>query len=130
MTTPVEQKRKLVTSIPGPKSSEIIARRAAAVSAALGMAMPAVIERAAGGILVDIDGNLFAILQAVEERRGRQQRDVTEFTAMLGIVAEDLGIHQVGRQIVVARVTTDGMLQFLALGVEVDRRHKVPGPAG
>lgn len=57
MTTPVEQKRKLVTSIPGPKSSEIIARRAAAVSAALGMAMPAVIERAAGGILVDIDGN-------------------------------------------------------------------------
>ena len=57
LITGVEQKRKVVTSIPGPKSEQIIARRAAAVSASLGMSMPAVIERAAGGILVDVDGN-------------------------------------------------------------------------
>ena len=57
LTTGVEQKRKVVTAIPGPKSEQIIARRAAAVSASLGMAMPAVIERAGGGILVDVDGN-------------------------------------------------------------------------
>jgi len=57
LTTGVEQKRKVVTAIPGPKSEQIIARRAAAVSASLGMSMPAVIERAGGGILVDVDGN-------------------------------------------------------------------------
>ena len=57
LTTGVEQKRKVVTAIPGPKSEQIIARRAAAVSASLGMSMPAVIERASGGILVDVDGN-------------------------------------------------------------------------
>jgi 4-aminobutyrate aminotransferase/(S)-3-amino-2-methylpropionate transaminase len=57
LTTGVEQKRKVVTAIPGPKSEQSIARRAAAVSASLGMSMPAVIERAGGGILVDVDGN-------------------------------------------------------------------------
>ncbi len=57
LITGVEQKRKVVTAIPGPKSEQIIARRAAAVSASLGMSMPAVIERASGGILVDVDGN-------------------------------------------------------------------------
>ncbi len=55
--TGVEQSRKVVTAIPGPKSAEIIRRRNDAVSASLGMALPAVIERAGGGILVDVDGN-------------------------------------------------------------------------
>ncbi len=55
--TSVEQSRKVVTAIPGPKSAEIIKRRNDAVSASLGMALPAVIERAGGGILVDVDGN-------------------------------------------------------------------------
>jgi len=55
--TGVEQSRKVVTAIPGPKSAEIIKRRSEAVSASLGMALPAVIERAGGGILVDVDGN-------------------------------------------------------------------------
>ena len=47
----------LFRSIPGPKSQEIIKRRSEAVSASLGMALPAVITNAGGGILVDIDGN-------------------------------------------------------------------------
>jgi 4-aminobutyrate aminotransferase/(S)-3-amino-2-methylpropionate transaminase len=36
----IEQVRKLLTSIPGPKSQELIKRRAEAVSASLGMAIP------------------------------------------------------------------------------------------
>lgn len=56
MTT-VPQVRKLVTAIPGPKSEEILKRRSEAVSSALGMAIPIVVERAGGGIIVDVDGN-------------------------------------------------------------------------
>jgi 4-aminobutyrate aminotransferase/(S)-3-amino-2-methylpropionate transaminase len=56
MTT-VPQVRKLITTIPGPKSEEILKRRSAAVSSALGMAIPIVVERAGGGIIVDVDGN-------------------------------------------------------------------------
>ncbi|NBV95418.1 MAG: aminotransferase class III-fold pyridoxal phosphate-dependent enzyme [Actinobacteria bacterium] len=53
----VEQKRKVVTAIPGPKSAELIKRRADVVSASLGMAFPVFIERSQGGIIVDVDGN-------------------------------------------------------------------------
>jgi 4-aminobutyrate aminotransferase/(S)-3-amino-2-methylpropionate transaminase len=53
----VDQQRRLVTSIPGPRSQELHARKAAAVSAGIGVGLPAYIERAAGGILVDVDGN-------------------------------------------------------------------------
>ena len=56
MTT-VPQVRKLLTAIPGPKSEEILKRRSAAVSSGLGMAIPIVVERAGGGIIVDVDGN-------------------------------------------------------------------------
>ena len=51
------QERKLVTSIPGPKSQELIKRRSEAVSAALGMAIPVVVEKAGGGVIIDVDGN-------------------------------------------------------------------------
>jgi 4-aminobutyrate aminotransferase/(S)-3-amino-2-methylpropionate transaminase len=47
----------LATEIPGPKSQELIARRKEAVSAGLGMAIPAFIERGEGAILQDVDGN-------------------------------------------------------------------------
>ena len=55
--TSLPQVRKLVTAIPGPRSQEILKRRSEAVSAALGMAMPVVVERAGGGVIVDVDGN-------------------------------------------------------------------------
>ena len=51
--------RKVITAIPGPKSESIIKRRSEAVSKALGMALPAVIEDAKGAILIDVDGNHF-----------------------------------------------------------------------
>ena len=55
--TPLAQERHLVTAIPGPKSQEALARRAAATSAGLGLTFPVVIERAHGAILEDLDGN-------------------------------------------------------------------------
>ena len=54
---PIAQKRNLVTAIPGPKSEQLIKRRAEAVSASLGTAFPVFIERAEGSIILDVDGN-------------------------------------------------------------------------
>ena len=51
------QERKLVTAIPGPKSVEIQKRRTSAVSAGVGATVPIFITKAAGGVVVDIDGN-------------------------------------------------------------------------
>ena len=53
----IPQERKLITAIPGPKSQELIKRRSEAVSAALGMAIPVVVEKAGGGVIIDVDGN-------------------------------------------------------------------------
>lgn len=55
--TNLTQERRLVTAIPGPKSTEALKRRTEATSAGLGMAIPVVIERASDAILLDIDGN-------------------------------------------------------------------------
>ncbi|TFB95511.1 4-aminobutyrate--2-oxoglutarate transaminase [Cryobacterium luteum] len=51
------QERKLVTSIPGPKSKALSERKARAVSAGVGIALPVYVAAAGGGVLVDIDGN-------------------------------------------------------------------------
>ncbi len=56
---PIEQVRKVVTAIPGPKSQELHQRRLNAVSHGAGAALPVYIEAAHGGILVDVDGNQF-----------------------------------------------------------------------
>ena len=53
----IEQSRHLATEIPGPASLELTRRRAAAVSAGVGMTMPVFAARAAGGIVEDVDGN-------------------------------------------------------------------------
>jgi 4-aminobutyrate aminotransferase/(S)-3-amino-2-methylpropionate transaminase len=53
----VAQERKVVTSIPGPKSQALHQRRLDAVSAGAGAALPVYIERAHGAIVVDADGN-------------------------------------------------------------------------
>lgn len=51
------QRRELVTSIPGPKSEALIARKQAAVSAGVGTMMPVYAAAAGGGVIVDVDGN-------------------------------------------------------------------------
>ncbi|MPQ98964.1 4-aminobutyrate--2-oxoglutarate transaminase [Modestobacter sp. I12A-02628] len=53
----VEQVRRLVTEVPGPRSRELAARRAATVSAGVGTTLPVFVERAGGGVVVDVDGN-------------------------------------------------------------------------
>ena len=55
--TNLTQERRLVTAIPGPKSTQALKRRTEATSGGLGMAIPVVIERASDAILLDIDGN-------------------------------------------------------------------------
>jgi 4-aminobutyrate aminotransferase / (S)-3-amino-2-methylpropionate transaminase / 5-aminovalerate transaminase len=53
----VPQQRLLQTAIPGPRSAELQKRKAAAVSAGVSTGLPVYVERAGGGILVDVDGN-------------------------------------------------------------------------
>ncbi|MFJ5099736.1 4-aminobutyrate--2-oxoglutarate transaminase [Streptomyces sp. NPDC088554] len=55
--TAVPQERRLVTAIPGPKSQQLQARRAAVVAAGVGSVLPVFTARAGGGILEDVDGN-------------------------------------------------------------------------
>jgi 4-aminobutyrate aminotransferase/(S)-3-amino-2-methylpropionate transaminase len=52
----IEQKRVLATSIPGPRSAELAARKASAVSAGVSTMLPVYVEAAEGGILRDVDG--------------------------------------------------------------------------
>jgi 4-aminobutyrate aminotransferase / (S)-3-amino-2-methylpropionate transaminase / 5-aminovalerate transaminase len=51
------QERRLVTEVPGPRSRELTARRTGAVSSAVGSTLPVFVERAGGGVVVDVDGN-------------------------------------------------------------------------
>jgi 4-aminobutyrate aminotransferase / (S)-3-amino-2-methylpropionate transaminase / 5-aminovalerate transaminase len=53
----IEQKRNLVTSIPGPGSDALHLRRAGAVAPGVSSALPVYIREASGAILVDVDGN-------------------------------------------------------------------------
>ncbi len=51
------QERRLVTAVPGPRSTELFARRNAVVARGIGTTLPVFIESAGGGVLVDVDGN-------------------------------------------------------------------------
>ncbi|MFM8927331.1 MAG: 4-aminobutyrate--2-oxoglutarate transaminase [Rhodoluna sp.] len=53
----IEQKRKLVTSIPGPISQALHEKRLAQVGHGVGTTLPVYIDSAHGAILVDVDGN-------------------------------------------------------------------------
>ncbi len=53
----VEQRRVLRTAIPGPRSVALHARKTAAVSSGVSTGLPVYVERAGGGIVVDVDGN-------------------------------------------------------------------------
>ena len=57
MRSMIEQKRVLVTSVPGPASLEMARRKTAAVAAGVGTGMPVYVVEASGGILRDADGN-------------------------------------------------------------------------
>ncbi len=53
----VAQELDLRTALPGPRSVALAARKAAAVARGVGTTMPVYAERAAGGVLIDVDGN-------------------------------------------------------------------------
>ncbi|MFB2581044.1 4-aminobutyrate--2-oxoglutarate transaminase [Herbiconiux sp. P15] len=53
----LEQRRSLVTAIPGPRSSELHARKNAAVASGVGVMLPVYVQAAGGGVIVDVDGN-------------------------------------------------------------------------
>lgn len=53
----LEQKRILLTSIPGPKSAALLERRNKVVSAGVGTMLPVFVEEAHDAILKDVDGN-------------------------------------------------------------------------
>lgn len=51
------QERRLVTSIPGPRSHELLERKNNAVASGVGLAYPTFIVAAGGGVMIDADGN-------------------------------------------------------------------------
>jgi 4-aminobutyrate aminotransferase/(S)-3-amino-2-methylpropionate transaminase len=53
----MEQQRKLVTEIPGPRSRALWERRMRAVPAGVGTTLPVFVHSAQGGIVEDVDGN-------------------------------------------------------------------------
>jgi 4-aminobutyrate aminotransferase/(S)-3-amino-2-methylpropionate transaminase len=53
----IEQQRKLVTDLPGPKSQALERRRKDAVAPGVSSTLPLYVERGQGAILVDVDGN-------------------------------------------------------------------------
>ncbi len=57
--TDFPRERRVVTSIPGPKSLALHERRKAVVANGVASGFPIYIERAHGAVLVDIDGNQF-----------------------------------------------------------------------
>jgi 4-aminobutyrate aminotransferase/(S)-3-amino-2-methylpropionate transaminase len=56
------QERRLVTAVPGPRSRELMARKAGAVAAGVGVAVPIAVVAAGGGVVVDADDNSFVDL--------------------------------------------------------------------
>lgn len=59
MSASLEQRRNLVTAIPGPRSQELMTRKKAAVAQGIGTTMPVFAAEAGGGIVKDVDGNSF-----------------------------------------------------------------------
>ncbi|MGM7698533.1 4-aminobutyrate--2-oxoglutarate transaminase [Microbacterium sp. A84] len=51
------QERRLITALPGPRSSEILARKAEAVPTGVAHTVPIAAVAAGGGVVVDADGN-------------------------------------------------------------------------
>ncbi len=62
--TDIEQARRVVTAIPGPKSQAIHERRLKVVPVGVAATLPVYIAKAHGAIVVDVDGNQFIDLGA------------------------------------------------------------------
>jgi 4-aminobutyrate aminotransferase/(S)-3-amino-2-methylpropionate transaminase len=79
-----------VTEVPGPRSKELMARRGAAVARGVGTTLPVFVDRAGGGVLVDVDGNslidfgsgiaVVSVGNAADAVVSRVQEQVARFT--------------------------------------------------
>jgi len=99
------QERRLVTAIPGPRSTELFKRRTAACARGLGTTLPVFIEKAGGGVLVDVDGNSLIDLgagiavvnvgNAADKVVANVQAQVAAFTHTCFMVAPYIGYVEV-----------------------------------
>jgi 4-aminobutyrate aminotransferase/(S)-3-amino-2-methylpropionate transaminase len=55
--TPIEQQRRVVTELPGPRSRELGRRRSEAVTSAVSSVLPFYVAEASGAIVIDVDDN-------------------------------------------------------------------------
>jgi hypothetical protein len=78
---------------------------------------------------LDLDGDLLALAQAVEEGGRRQHRDVAVVAAVRGVVLEHLRIHEIRGEVGVAHLAADRRLGLGAPGLQVHRRQEVAGAA-
>jgi 4-aminobutyrate aminotransferase / (S)-3-amino-2-methylpropionate transaminase / 5-aminovalerate transaminase len=93
-----EQCRKLVTDLPGPLSQALQKRRDEALPRGLGTALPVFVERAGGGVIVDVDGNhlidlasgiaVTSVGASAPEVVSRVQEQVARFTHTCFLVTE------------------------------------------
>ncbi|WP_188835733.1 4-aminobutyrate--2-oxoglutarate transaminase [Flexivirga endophytica] len=96
-----DQQRKLVTPIPGPRSRVLHEQRAAALPPGLSNVVPVFVERAGGGIIVDVDGNhlvdlasgiaVTSVGASAPEVVTRVQEQVAKFTHTCFLVTEYQG---------------------------------------
>src|SRR5450631_2333217 len=93
-----EQCRKLVTDLPGPLSRALHKRRNEALPAGLGSTLPVFVERAGGGVIVDVDGNhlidlasgiaVTSVGASAPDVMSRVQEQVARFTHTCFLVTE------------------------------------------
>jgi 4-aminobutyrate aminotransferase / (S)-3-amino-2-methylpropionate transaminase / 5-aminovalerate transaminase len=99
------QERRLLTEIPGPRSRELMVRRAAAVSAGLGTTLPVFVKAAGGGVIVDVDDNslidfgagiaVVNVGNSADQVVTNVQQQVAAFTHTCFMVAPYLGYVEV-----------------------------------
>ena len=105
----VPQHRRLQTSIPGPRSQELLARRQQAVASGVGTVLPVFVTAAGGGVLVDVDGNqlidlssgiaVTSVGNAAPEVVRRVTEQVAAFTHTCFMVAPYTGYVEVCEQL-------------------------------
>ena len=81
------QVRRLVTTIPGPRSIELMSRKTEAVAAGVGSTVPVFAAAADGGVIVDVDGNSMIDLGSRHRRHQRRHLD----PAVVAAVREQVG---------------------------------------
>jgi 4-aminobutyrate aminotransferase/(S)-3-amino-2-methylpropionate transaminase len=101
----IRQERHVRTAIPGPTSQSLQMRKLAAVANGIGTTLPVFIERAGGGIVVDVDGNSLIDLgsgiavntvgNANSEVVAAVQKQVADFTHTCFTVTPYLGYVEV-----------------------------------